>query len=50
MEKQFQPYVAASNVSVKEFTVRAVVLGSLFGILFGAATVSLGKNFLVLLF
>jgi putative OPT family oligopeptide transporter len=41
MEKQFQPYIASSNVSVKEFTVRAVILGSLFGILFGAATVYL---------
>jgi putative OPT family oligopeptide transporter len=43
MEKQpiFKPYVPADNVSVKEFTLRAIVLGSLFGILFGAATVYL---------
>jgi OPT family oligopeptide transporter len=37
----FQPYVPADNTTVKEFTVRAIVLGSLFGILFGAATVYL---------
>ncbi|MFM8488555.1 MAG: OPT/YSL family transporter, partial [Bacteroidota bacterium] len=43
MEKnsEFKPYIPAENVSVKEFTVRAVVLGALFGILFGAATVYL---------
>ncbi len=37
----FQPYIPASDTSVLEFTVRAVVLGALFGILFGAATVYL---------
>lgn len=37
----FKPYIPAENVSVKEFTIRAVVIGSLFGILFGAATVYL---------
>jgi len=37
----FKPYIPASNTTVKEFTVRAVVLGSLFGILFGASTVYL---------
>jgi putative OPT family oligopeptide transporter len=37
----FKPYVPAENVSVKEFTLRAVLLGSVFGILFGAATVYL---------
>lgn len=37
----FQPYVAPGDVSVREFTVRAVVLGALFGVLFGAATVYL---------
>jgi OPT family oligopeptide transporter len=37
----FRPYIASENTSVKEFTVRAIVLGSLFGILFGAATVYL---------
>lgn len=37
----FKPYIASENVSVKEFTLRAVIIGSLFGILFGAATVYL---------
>jgi len=37
----FKPYIAADNVSVKEFTLRAVIIGSLFGVLFGAATVYL---------
>src|SRR5437868_5998461 len=37
----FQPYVPASQ-SPAEFTVRAVILGSLFGLLFGASTVYLG--------
>lgn len=38
---EFKPYISSENTSVKEFTVRAVVIGSLFGILFGAATVFL---------
>jgi putative OPT family oligopeptide transporter len=37
----FQPYVPASQ-SPAEFTARAVILGSLFGLLFGASTVYLG--------
>ena len=37
----FKPYVAAGDISVKEFTLRAVVLGALFGIIFGASTVYL---------
>lgn len=37
----FQPYVAPSQ-SLPEFTVKAVVIGSLFGLLFGASTVYLG--------
>ncbi|MFN0015014.1 MAG: OPT family oligopeptide transporter [Saprospiraceae bacterium] len=37
----FQPYIAPGDVSVREFTVRAIVLGALFGVLFGAATVYL---------
>src|SRR5258705_3163911 len=37
----FQPYVSASQ-SPAEFTPRAVILGSLFGLLFGASTVYLG--------
>jgi len=38
---EFKPYIAADDNTVKEFTLRAVLLGSLFGILFGAATVYL---------
>lgn len=38
---EFKPYIAADNTSVKEFTLRAIVLGALFGVLFGAATVYL---------
>ncbi len=37
----FKPYINASQ-SPAEFTVRAVILGSLFGLLFGASTVYLG--------
>src|SRR3990170_1419610 len=37
----FQPYVSASD-SLAEFTPRAVLLGALFGLLFGASTVYLG--------
>jgi OPT family oligopeptide transporter len=38
---EFKPYVPAEDTSVKEFTLRAVLLGSMFGVLFGAATVYL---------
>jgi putative OPT family oligopeptide transporter len=37
----FQPYVRA-NQSLPEFTVKAVILGVLFGLIFGASTVYLG--------
>ena len=37
----FQPYVPSSQ-SPAEFTIRAVILGALFGLLFGASTVYLG--------
>ncbi len=37
----FKPYIAASDF-VPEFTPKAIILGSFFGILFGAATVYLG--------
>src|SRR5687767_12944094 len=37
----FQPYVPASQ-SPAEFTLRAVALGALFGLIFGASTVYLG--------
>lgn len=38
---QFKPYIAPGDTSVKEFTLRAILLGAAFGILFGAATVYL---------
>jgi putative OPT family oligopeptide transporter len=38
---QFEPYVPAS-ASPAEFTLKAVVIGALFGLLFGASTVYLG--------
>ena len=37
----FQPYIAATK-SLPEFTAKAIVLGALFGLLFGASTVYLG--------
>jgi putative OPT family oligopeptide transporter len=37
----FQPYVAASQ-SPAEFTLKAIVIGALFGLIFGASTVYLG--------
>lgn len=37
----FKPYIAPGD-SIAEFTVKAIILGALFGILFGAATVYLG--------
>ena len=39
--RAFQPYVPASQ-SPAEFTLKAVIIGSLFGLLFGASTVYLG--------
>jgi putative OPT family oligopeptide transporter len=36
-----EPYVSAANV-IPEFTPRAVILGALFGVVFGASTVYLG--------
>ena len=38
---EFRPYVPAEE-TLKEFTIRAVVLGALFGLLFGAITVYVG--------
>src|SRR5689334_11255984 len=39
-EKSFQPFVSPET-SMKEFTFKALAMGSVFGILFGAATVYL---------
>lgn len=39
-EKKFQPFVSAET-SMKEFTIKSVLVGSAFGIVFGAATVYL---------
>ena len=36
-----QPYISPSNESVAEFTWKAILLGSIFGVLFGASTVYL---------
>src|ERR1700740_1679547 len=38
--KSFQPFVPASQV-MAEFSLKAIVLGAVFGIIFGAATVYL---------
>ena len=39
--KAFQPYVSAEQ-SPAEFTAKAIVIGVLFGLIFGASTVYLG--------
>jgi OPT family oligopeptide transporter len=39
-EKKFQPFVAPEK-NMKELTVKSILLGSLFGVIFGAATVYL---------
>ena len=36
-ESTFKPYISATD-NVKEFTVKAIVMGSIFGIIFGAST------------
>ncbi len=38
--KAFKPYISATD-SVPEFTLKAILLGSMFGIIFGASTVYL---------
>jgi putative OPT family oligopeptide transporter len=40
-ERTFQPYVPSSQ-SPAEFTIKAIVLGAVFGLIFGASTVYLG--------
>ncbi len=40
-KESFNSYIPASNSSVKEFTFRAILLGIIFGIIFGASTVYL---------
>src|SRR6476661_4568939 len=39
-EKKFQPFIPA-EANIKELTVKSILLGSLFGVIFGAATVYL---------
>jgi putative OPT family oligopeptide transporter len=39
--KEFKPYIAADDTRVPEFTLKAIIAGAFFGILFGAATVYL---------
>ena len=39
-KKEFKPYVAASS-KMAEFTIKSVLLGAIFGVIFGAATVYL---------
>lgn len=40
-ETKFKPYIAPSDL-IPEFTPKAIILGAIFGIIFGAATVYLG--------
>lgn len=40
LKKEFKPYISATD-NVAEFTVKAIVMGALFGIIFGASTVYL---------
>src|SRR3954464_15156213 len=39
-QKTFQPFIP-DNAKVKEFTVKSVFMGAIFGVIFGAATVYL---------
>ena len=41
-ETTLKPYVPAERTDVKEFTLRALILGCVFGIIFGAVTVYVG--------
>jgi len=40
-EAEFQPYISADRSDVAEFTPKAIIIGVVFGIIFGAATVYL---------
>src|SRR3954471_23787345 len=40
-EVEFQPYISADRSDVAEFTPKAIIIGVVFGIIFGAATVYL---------
>lgn len=40
-EKKFKPFISASDF-IPEFTLRSIILGAIFGIIFGAASVYLG--------
>jgi len=39
--REFKPFIPAAELGVPEFTLKAIVLGAIFGILFGAVTVYL---------
>jgi len=40
-EKEFKPFIAAKDF-IPEFSLRAIIMGSIFGVIFGAASVYLG--------
>ncbi len=40
-EETFKPYISPDDHSVAEFSLKAIILGSIFGVLFGASTVYL---------
>src|SRR5580658_3829301 len=40
-DKDFKPFIAANEL-IPEFSLRAIILGAVFGIIFGAASVYLG--------
>jgi putative OPT family oligopeptide transporter len=40
-QKEFKPYISGQQTGVAEFTLKAVLLGAMFGVIFGAVTVYL---------
>ena len=40
-QEEFKPYIPATELNVHEFTLKAILLGAFFGVLFGAVTVYL---------